>query len=118
MCPPSASSASSGTKMSAVRRRRAGSSSKRQRATEAPRASSDVETGRVTLAFAVVKMTAVKPGYLLIKNDPGSARPFPNCESSANCVYDTIEALMSRQGTGTVVLNCDQLGGCAIVGGR
>ncbi len=86
---------------------------------EAPRAaSSDVETGRVTLAFAVLKKTAVKPGYLLIKNDPGSARPFPNCESSASCVYDTIEALMSRQGTGTVVLNCDQLGGCAIVGGR
>ncbi len=81
-------------------------------------ASSDAETGQVMLAFAVVKKTAVTPGYLLIRNDPGNARPFPNCESSGSCVNETIEVLLSRHGTATMELPCDQVGGCAIVGGR
>lgn len=83
-----------------------------------PSQSSDVETGQVRLAFAVVKKTAVAPGYLLIRNDGGRARPFPNCETSGKCINETIEVLLSRQGTGTMVLPCDQVGGCAIVGGR
>ncbi len=80
--------------------------------------SPDVGTGQVQLAFAVVKKTAVEPGYLLIKNDPGSARPFPNCEKSGKCVNETIRVRLSRGGTGTVDLPCLDLGGCAIVGGR
>jgi hypothetical protein len=70
------------------------------------------------LAFAVVKKTAGAPWYLLIKSDPGSARPFPNCESSGKCVNETIKVLLSRSGTGTMESNCQQVGGCAIVGGR
>lgn len=86
---------------------------------EGPKAApSAVETGRVQLAFALVKKTAVAPGFLLVKNDPGAARPFPNCAASEKCENGTIEALLSRNGTGTVVLYCDQIGGCAIVGGR
>ena len=81
-------------------------------------ASSDVETGQVRLAFAVVKKTDVAPGYLLIKNDPGAARPYPNCETSGKCENGPLEVLVNRNGTGTVVLYCDQLGGCAVVGGR
>ncbi len=81
-------------------------------------ASSDAGTGQVTLAFAVVKKTAVAPGYLLIRNDGGQARPFPNCESSGKCINETLKVLLSRQGTATMELPCHQLGGCAIVGGR
>ncbi len=77
-----------------------------------------VETGQVKLAFAVVKRMAAAPGYLLIKSDPGSARPFPNCESSGKCVNETIKVLLSRSGTGSMELNCQQVGGCAILGGR
>ena len=82
------------------------------------KASSDVEAGQVKLAFAVVKKTATMPEYLLIKSDRGSARPFPNCESSGNCINRTIEVLLSRHGTATMVLPCRDVGGCAIVGGR
>jgi hypothetical protein len=82
------------------------------------KASSDVEMGRVQLAFAVVKKTAVAPGYLLIRNDSGRAQPYPNCESSGKCINETIEVLLSRSGTGTLELPCHQVGGCAIVGGR
>ncbi len=82
-----------------------------------PKASSDVETGQLRLAFAVVKKTADPPGFLLIKNDPGSARPFPNCEASGKCVNEPLEVLLSRNGTAIVELPCQALGGCAIVGG-
>jgi hypothetical protein len=86
---------------------------------EGPKAApSAVETGRVQLAFALVKEIAIAPGYLLIRNDSGRARPYPNCEASGKCENGTIEALLSRFGTGTVVLNCRDVGGCAIVGGR
>ncbi len=80
--------------------------------------SSDVGTGQVRLAFAVVKKIATTPGYLLIKNDPGSARPYPNCEASGKCETGTLEMLLSRHGSATVEFNCRDVGGCAIVGGR
>ncbi len=82
-----------------------------------PKASPDVETGRLQLAFAVVKKTAGWPGYLLIKNDPGSARPYPNCATSGKCTNESLEVLLSRSGTAIVELPCQALGGCAIVGG-
>ncbi len=86
---------------------------------DGPRAaSSDVATGQVRLAFAVVKKTDVEPGYLLIKNDPGSARPFPNCETSGKCINESLDVLLSRNGTAIMELPCHQVGGCAIVGGR
>ncbi len=83
-----------------------------------PKASSDAETGQVKLAFAVVKKTATAPGYLLVRNDPGNARPFPNCDTSGKCINEPLEVLLSRHGTATMELPCHQLGGCAIVGGR
>ncbi len=86
---------------------------------EGPKAApSAVETGRVQLAFALVKEIAIAPGYLLIRNDSGRAQPYPNCEASESCETGALTVLVNRNGTGTMVLNCDQLGGCAIVGGR
>ena len=82
------------------------------------KASSDVETGQVQLAFALVKKIATAPNYLLIRNDSGRAQPYPNCETSGKCVNETIEVLLSKNGTGTMVLPCRDVGGCAIVGGR
>ena len=81
-------------------------------------APSDIETGQVKLAFAVVKKTAVEPSYLLIKNDPGNARPFPNCETSGKCINEPLDVLLSRHGTAIMELPCHQVGGCAIIGGR
>lgn len=68
--------------------------------------------------FATVQKTAAAPGYMLIKNDSGRAQPFPNCENSPTCVTETITVLISRSGTATLELPCDQVGGCKVIGRR
>ncbi len=73
-------------------------------------------TAGPAFAFAVVKTTATPPYLMLVKNDSGSVRQFPNCEAARNCTNDTIEVLMGRQGNSTLTINCNQVGGCAIVG--
>ncbi len=79
-------------------------------------ASAEAEMAPVRLAFAKIKKTAVEPGYMLVKNDSGRAQPFPNCAKSLSCITDPVTVLIGRNGTATLVLNCDQLGGCKVVG--
>ena len=81
-------------------------------------AMSDPERGDMKVAFAVVKETDIEPGYVLIRNDNGNARPFPNCEASENCSTDYMWVLINRRGTVTMKLDCGALGGCHIVGGH
>ncbi len=73
-------------------------------------------TAGPALGFAKVKIIPTAPGYMLVKNDGGRAQPFPNCEQSPSCVTEMITVLISRNGTSTVDLYCDQLGGCKVVG--
>ncbi len=81
-------------------------------------AMSGPERGKLEVAFAVVKETDIEPGYVLIRNDNGNARPFPNCEASENCSTDYMWVLLNRSGTVTMKLDCGANGGCRIVGGR
>lgn len=69
-------------------------------------------------AFAKIKKAPVEPGYMLVQNDSGQARPFPNCDASATCITETITVLISRSGTATLELPCAAVGGCKIVGPR
>ncbi len=78
--------------------------------------SAEAEKAPVQLAFAKIKKTATAPGYVLVKNDGGRANPFPNCEAFSSCITENITVLISRNGTSTVDLYCDQLGGCKVVG--
>jgi hypothetical protein len=73
-------------------------------------------TAGPAFGFAKVKRTPTAPGYMLVKNDSGRAQPFPNCKASASCINEMITVLISRNGTSTVDLYCDQLGGCKVVG--
>jgi hypothetical protein len=75
-------------------------------------------TAGPAFGFAKVKKTPTAPGFMLVKNDSGRAQPFPNCENSPTCIIEKITVLISRNGTTTVDLSCDQLGGCKVVGPR
>jgi hypothetical protein len=75
-----------------------------------------IATSGPALAFAKIKKIAVAPGYMLVKNDSGNARPFPNCSSSPTCITETVKVLLGRNGTAILDLPCHQLGGCKIVG--
>ena len=78
--------------------------------------SAEAEKAPVQLAFAKIKKIGTAPGYMLVKNDAGRANPFPNCEAFSSCITEMITVLISRNGTSTVDLYCDQLGGCKVVG--
>ena len=75
-------------------------------------------TAGPAFGFAKIKKTATAPGYMLVKNDGGRANPFPNCENSPTCITGMVKVLIGRNGTATVDLYCDQLGGCKVVGPR
>ncbi len=81
-------------------------------------ASAEAEMAPMRLAFTKIKKTATAPGYMLVKNDSGGAQPLPKCENSPSCITETITVRISRNGTATLDLNCDQLGGCKVVGPR
>ena len=80
------------------------------------KAMSDPEGGEMKVAFAIVKKTNSDPGYELVRNDRGGARPLRNCKASEKCTTDHIWVLLNSRGTAMVELPCNVLGGCVIVG--
>jgi hypothetical protein len=82
------------------------------------KAMSAPERGETKVAFAVVKEMDGGAGYVLIRND-GGATTFRNCDASDKCTTDTIDVHTSGSvQSATIKIDCQQVGGCLIVGKR